>query len=65
MVIDTDEVFYLGDNPVVLQRTENPKDGSNLGFGSTQAAPITDQSAMSFTRRLESGSTTRWILFRG
>ena len=32
MVIDTDEVFYLGDNPVVLQRTENPKDGSNLGF---------------------------------
>jgi hypothetical protein len=32
MVIDTDEVFYLGDNPVVLQRTENLKDGSNLGF---------------------------------
>jgi hypothetical protein len=32
MVIETDEVFYLGDNPVVLQRTLNPKDGSNLGF---------------------------------
>jgi hypothetical protein len=32
MVIESDEVFYLGDNPVVLQRTENPKDGSNLGF---------------------------------
>jgi hypothetical protein len=32
MVIDTDEVFYLGDNPVVLQRTRDPKDGSNLGF---------------------------------
>jgi hypothetical protein len=32
MVIDTDEVFYLGDNPVVLQRTRNAKDGSNLGF---------------------------------
>jgi hypothetical protein len=32
MVIDSDEVFFLGDNPVVLQRTENPKDGSNLGF---------------------------------
>jgi hypothetical protein len=32
LVIESDEVFYLGDNPVVLQRTENPKDGSNLGF---------------------------------
>jgi hypothetical protein len=32
MAIDGDEKFYLGDNPVVLQRTKNPKDGSNLGF---------------------------------
>ena len=24
--------FYLGDNPVVLQRTENPRDGKSLGF---------------------------------
>jgi hypothetical protein len=32
MVIQDDEVFYLGDNPVVLQRTRNPKDGSGLGF---------------------------------
>ncbi len=32
MVVETDEIFYLGDNPVVLQRTANPKDGSNLGF---------------------------------
>jgi hypothetical protein len=32
MVIEDEEVFYLGDNPVVLQRTENPKDGSSLGF---------------------------------
>lgn len=32
LVIEGDEAFYLGDNPVVLQRTENPKDGSNLGF---------------------------------
>jgi hypothetical protein len=32
MVIDSDEVFYLGDQPVVLQRTRDPKDGSNLGF---------------------------------
>jgi Protein of unknown function (DUF4238) len=32
MVIETDEIFYLGDNPVVLQRTANPKDGSSLGF---------------------------------
>src|SRR6266446_5177143 len=32
MVIEDEEVFYLGDNPVVLQRTDNPKDGSSLGF---------------------------------
>jgi hypothetical protein len=32
MVIETDEVFYLGDQPVVLQRTRNPRDGSDLGF---------------------------------
>jgi len=32
MVIETGEVFYLGDHPVVLQRTEDPKDGGNLGF---------------------------------
>jgi hypothetical protein len=27
-----EDFFYLGDNPLVLQRTENPKDGSGLGF---------------------------------
>jgi hypothetical protein len=32
MVIEDEEVFYLGDNPVVLQRTDTPKDGSSLGF---------------------------------
>jgi hypothetical protein len=32
MVIEGHENFYLGDSPVVLQRTENPKDGGNLGF---------------------------------
>jgi hypothetical protein len=32
MVIEREEVFYLGDNPVVLQRTDNPKNGSSLGF---------------------------------
>jgi hypothetical protein len=32
MVISSDDVFYLGDNPVVLQRTDDPKDGSGLGF---------------------------------
>lgn len=32
MVIDGDGIFYLGDQPVVLQRTRDPKDGSNLGF---------------------------------
>ena len=32
MVIEGGEDFYLGDNPVVLQRTRNMRDGSNLGF---------------------------------
>jgi hypothetical protein len=32
MVIDGDDVFYLGDNPVVLQRTYEPKNGKDLGF---------------------------------
>jgi hypothetical protein len=32
MVIESGDVFYLGDNPAVLQRSENPKDGSGLGF---------------------------------
>ena len=32
MIIESDEVFYLGDHPVVLQRTYDPTDGSNLGF---------------------------------
>ncbi|HEY8332892.1 MAG TPA: DUF4238 domain-containing protein [Tardiphaga sp.] len=32
MVIENDDIFYLGDQPVVLQRTHDPKNGSNLGF---------------------------------
>lgn len=32
VAIENEETFYLGDNPVVLQRTENPRDGNNLGF---------------------------------
>ena len=32
MVIQHDDVFYLGDNPVVLQRTENPSKASEVGF---------------------------------
>jgi hypothetical protein len=32
MVIEHDDVFYLGDQPVVLQRTFDPKNGSDLGF---------------------------------
>jgi hypothetical protein len=27
-----DDTFYLGNNPTVLQRTDNPRDSSNLGF---------------------------------
>jgi hypothetical protein len=32
MVIDHDDIFYLGDQPVVLQRSLDPKNGSDLGF---------------------------------
>jgi hypothetical protein len=32
MVIASDEVFYLGDNPVVFQWTEKPGAGGSLGF---------------------------------
>jgi hypothetical protein len=32
MVATGNDTFYLGDNPTVLQRTDNPRDSSNLGF---------------------------------
>jgi hypothetical protein len=32
MVVGGDDTFYLGDNPAVLQRTDNPRDGSGLGY---------------------------------
>jgi hypothetical protein len=32
MVVEHDDVFYLGDQPVVLQRTFNLRNGINLGF---------------------------------
>jgi uncharacterized protein DUF4238 len=32
MVATGDDTFYLGDNPTVLQCTDNPRDSSNLGF---------------------------------
>ena len=32
MIASGDDAFYLGDNPAVLQRTDNPRDGSHLGF---------------------------------
>jgi len=35
LVINSDEVFYLGDQPVVLQRTEKPSDGANIGIDIT------------------------------
>jgi hypothetical protein len=49
MVIKDEQVFYLGDNPVVLQRTDNPKDGSNLGFdvkGVEAFMPLSPQHAL-------------------
>jgi hypothetical protein len=32
MVIEHDDVFYLGDHPLVLQNTENPANAGDLGF---------------------------------
>src|ERR1700680_1535500 len=32
MVATGNDTFDLGDNPAVLQRTDNPRDGSQLGF---------------------------------
>jgi hypothetical protein len=32
LMVTSDDTFYLGDNPTVLQRTDNLRDGSNLGF---------------------------------
>jgi hypothetical protein len=32
MLIEHDDVFYLGDHPLVLQNTENPSDSGSLGF---------------------------------
>jgi hypothetical protein len=49
MVIEDEEVFYLGDNPVVLQRTDDPKDGSSLGFdvkGVEAFMPLSPKSAL-------------------
>lgn len=35
MVIEDDDVFYLGDHPLVLQNTEHPADPGDLGFDVT------------------------------
>ena len=49
MTIEADDVFYLGDNPVVLQRTENPSAGGELGFdieGVEVFMPVTPKCAL-------------------
>lgn len=49
MQIETDKVFYLGDNPVVLQNTEHPSAKSSLGFdivGVEVYMPITPKLAL-------------------
>lgn len=49
MTIDGDEVFYLGDHPVVLQRTEHPPAGSELGLdiqGVEAYLPLTPKCAL-------------------
>jgi hypothetical protein len=63
MVIGTEEVFYLGDNPVVLQRTKAPKDGSNLGFdveGVEAFMPLSPKCALYMPSR----ATSREIIGR-
>jgi hypothetical protein len=49
MAIDHDDVFYLGDQPVVLQYTENPSVGGELGFdiqGVEAFLPLTPKCAL-------------------
>jgi hypothetical protein len=49
MRIEHDEVFYLGDNPVVLQNTENPSAKTSLGFdvvGVEAFMPLTPKLAL-------------------
>ena len=49
MVIDDDNVFYLGDHPMVLQLTENPGAAAELGFdiqGIEAFLPLTPKCAL-------------------
>ena len=57
MVTNANDVFYLGDNPVVLQRTEDPNDGSNLGYNVTGVEaflPLTPHCALYMPCRVTS-----------
>lgn len=50
--------FYLGDNPLVLQRTENPSNGSGLGFdvdGVEAYMPLSPKFALYMPCRFVSG----------
>jgi Protein of unknown function (DUF4238) len=63
MVIEGGGVFYLGDNPVVLQRTRNPKDGTDLGFdvpGVEAFLPLSPKCALYMPCR----ATSREIIVR-
>jgi hypothetical protein len=49
MVIEHDDVFYLGDNPLVLQNTEHPSDACTLGFdikGTEAFLPLSPKCAL-------------------
>ncbi len=49
MVIEHDDVFYLGDHPLVLQNTEHPADAGDLGFdvkGVEAFLPLTPKCAL-------------------
>jgi Protein of unknown function (DUF4238) len=66
MNIESDDIFYLGDHPVTLQRTENPSDGSGLGFdveGVETFLPLSPRCALympctSLSRQIVSGYET-------
>lgn len=81
MVIENADVFYLGDQPVVLQHTENPSAGSQMGFdieGVEAFLPVTPKCALympctSISRQIISGyesaltihTKIRWAAIRG
>ena len=81
MVIEHDDLFHLGDQPVVLQRTFDPRNGTNLGFdvkGVEAFMPlcptcalympcrsVSDPLIASYEAALELHRTVRTVVMRG